>query len=287
MLLGAALLAAVPASAAEFPPKIGAFAYPAGHAPAIEPVSFDAALPTDDFPPSPPKPPTPAPTVVASAAAAATPAAAAGTPATPAAPALTRTELCAIVAFEAATNKLPLRFFANLIEQESRFNPRVVSHKGAQGIAQFMPGTAAEWSLNDPFEPIQALNASAKFLSYLLARFGNLGLAAAAYNAGPGRVSDWLAKRGGMPAETQHYVRRITGLPVEEWGKQDAKDAEISFPLLTQCPQFRLPGDPVLMRMAAQDVDVPGRPGASKRRARGWWFGKHISILKYVDMRPR
>ena len=115
--------------------------------------------------------------------------------AAPASPPLpSRSELCSAVAFEAANNKLPLRFFAKLIQQESSFNPNVVSHKGAQSIAQFMPGTAAERGLNDPFEPIQALGASTRYLADLLERFGNLGLAAAAYNAGPQRVSDWLAK---------------------------------------------------------------------------------------------
>jgi len=82
-----------------------------------------------------------------------------------------------------------------------------------------MPGTAAERQLLNPFDPIQALPKSAEFLSELRRQFGNLGLAAAAYNAGPRRVREWLAGSGGMPAETRSYVAAITGLSVEQWAK--------------------------------------------------------------------
>ncbi len=80
-----------------------------------------------------------------------------------------------------------------------------------------MPGTASERGLSDPFDPASAIPASAKFLAELARRFGNLGLAAAAYNAGPNAVSDWLAGTGYMPIETQDYVLAITGHDVEEW----------------------------------------------------------------------
>src|SRR5205814_6611619 len=63
-----------------------------------------------------------------------------------------------------------------------------VSPKGAEGIAQFMPGTAAERGLANPFDPEQAIPHAARFLAELKRRFGNLGMAAAAYNAGPARV---------------------------------------------------------------------------------------------------
>ena len=101
--------------------------------------------------------------------------------------------------------------------QESSFNPRDVSRAGAQGIAQFMPKTAIYYGLINPFEPIHALNVAARFLRELHGRFGNLGLAAAAYNAGPGRVSNWLAKRGALPGETRNYVIRITGRVADRW----------------------------------------------------------------------
>ena len=108
-------------------------------------------------------------------------------------------------------------FFANLIWQESSFDTRTISRAGAQGIAQFMPRTAVQFGLINPFEPIHALNVAGKFCASCNEQFGNLGLAAAAYNAGPRRVHDWMAKRGELPGETRNYVIRITGRPVEQW----------------------------------------------------------------------
>ena len=69
----------------------------------------------------------------------------------------------------------------------------------------------------NPFDPIHALHAAGKFLNKLVAQFGNLGLAAAAYNAGPGRVSAYVAKRRGLPEETRNYVVRITGKTADKW----------------------------------------------------------------------
>jgi soluble lytic murein transglycosylase-like protein len=131
---------------------------------------------------------------------------------------------CLVLAKAAATHDLPLDFFVRLIRQESNFDPNSVSHAGAQGIAQFMPGTARWRGLADPFEPLQALYESARWLRELREQFGNLGLAAAAYNAGPRRVQDWLAGRGELPGETRAYVRIITGRPAEEWARGSAED---------------------------------------------------------------
>ena len=125
--------------------------------------------------------------------------------------------VCSAVASVALANNLPIPFFANLIWQESSFDSKTISRAGAQGIAQFMPKTAVEVGLINPFEPIHALNAAGKFVSDLRRQFGNLGLAAAAYNAGPRRINDWLAKRGELPGETRNYVIRVTGRPAEEW----------------------------------------------------------------------
>ena len=80
-----------------------------------------------------------------------------------------------------------------------------------------MPGTASERGLADPFDPAAAIPASAKLIAELAQRFGNLGLAAAAYNAGPNAVAGWLAGNGSLPIETQDYVLAITGHDVEEW----------------------------------------------------------------------
>src|SRR6516164_7762323 len=127
-------------------------------------------------------------------------------------------EICRTLAQSAVDNQLPVEFFTRVIWQESRFDPEAVSPKGAQGIAQFMPQTASGRGLTDPFEPLQALRESASYLRELRATFrGNLGLAAAAYNAGPGRVEAWLAGRRGLPSETRAYVRIITGYTAEAW----------------------------------------------------------------------
>jgi hypothetical protein len=131
--------------------------------------------------------------------------------------AVSREEICNSVAEAAQAHDLPIAFLASLVWQESRFEPKAVSPVGAQGIAQFMPKVAAAYGLADPFDPIQALPASARFLRELFDQFGNLGLAAAAYNAGPKRVLDWMANRGRLPAETRTYVLNITGRPADQW----------------------------------------------------------------------
>jgi hypothetical protein len=135
-----------------------------------------------------------------------------------------RESICLMVEAAARANGLPVDFFARVIWQESRFQPDVVgpvtrSGARAQGIAQFMPGTAAERRLLDPFDPVEALPKSAEFLAQLRDQFGNLGLAAAAYNAGPQRVRDLIAGARALPAETRNYVLAITGHSVEDWLK--------------------------------------------------------------------
>ena len=125
--------------------------------------------------------------------------------------------LCRLIEGSAKTQNLPVPFLTRLIWRESSFRVGVVSPAGAQGVAQFMPGTAKERGLSDPFDPEQAIPHAAHFLADLKRQFGNLGLAAAAYNGGPGRVTNWLAGSGGLPAETRAYVIAITGRPAEEW----------------------------------------------------------------------
>ena len=135
-----------------------------------------------------------------------------------------REAMCLMIESAARANGLPLEFFARVIWQESRFQSDAVgpvtrSGERAEGIAQFMPGTASERRLLDPFDPVQALPKSAEFLSELRAQFGNLGLAAAAYNAGPHRVQEWLAGSGYLPEQTRNYVAAITGTSVDDWAK--------------------------------------------------------------------
>ncbi len=138
--------------------------------------------------------------------------------------------ICNALAAAAQENDLPIDFFTRLIWQESRFDPTAVSRAGAQGVAQFMPATATWRGLSDPFDPLEAIPKSAKLLRDLRREFGNLGLAAAAYNAGSGRVHDWLAGRRGLPGETSAYVRIVTGRSPEQWvgGKVDAGDTRLA-----------------------------------------------------------
>lgn len=128
----------------------------------------------------------------------------------------------------ATAHAVPIDYFLRLINQESGFNQRAVSRAGAQGIAQFMPGTAAMRGLKDPFDPAEALPKSAAFLSELTRRFGNVGLAAAAYNCGANCVANWLAGRGRMPLETRGYVLAITGRAVQDWAPAGVRLREAS-----------------------------------------------------------
>jgi hypothetical protein len=140
-----------------------------------------------------------------------------------------RESVCLMIESAARAHNLPLEFFARVIWQESRFQTNVVGPRTrtgdrAQGIAQFMPRTAAERGLLDPFDPVQALPKSAEFLRELADQFGNLGLAAAAYNAGPGRLREFLSARRPLPAETRNYVLAITGISVDEWAASGKRE---------------------------------------------------------------
>ncbi len=152
----------------------------------------------------------------------------------------TREAMCLMIESAAKVQDLPLEFFARVIWQESRFQSDAVgpvtrSGQRALGIAQFMPGTANERRLLDPFDPVQALPKSAEFLSELRQQFGNLGLAAAAYNAGPRRVQEWLAGSGPMPQETRNYVIAITGASVDDWAAA-AKNGNRNGKMLDRAP---------------------------------------------------
>ena len=127
----------------------------------------------------------------------------------------------AVPSFVPAAYREPLRraasrwsvgaaLLAAQLQQESGFNPRSVSSAGAQGIAQFMPGTARSYGLSDPFDAPAAINAQAHLMHDLLRRFASVPLALAAYNAGPGRVAAcWCVP---PIAETQAYVARIVAI---------------------------------------------------------------------------
>lgn len=146
-------------------------------------------------------------------------------------------EICDTLTKSAQINNLPAPFFIRLLFQESRFNPGVISSAGAQGIAQFMPDTASDMGVENPFDPALAIPASARLLSSLVRQFGNLGLAAAAYNAGPKRIQDWLGSKGKgkLPDETQGYVKTITGHPVENWSEAAARHPGEKLPRRAPC----------------------------------------------------
>jgi hypothetical protein len=120
------------------------------------------------------------------------------------------TDLRALALEVAEKYNLDPKLFNALINQESGFNPKAVSHAGAQGLTQLMPKTAQSLGVTDPFDPRQNLEGGAKYLAQMLRQFnGDRSLALAAYNAGPGAVKRY----GGIPpfSETQNYVKKILG----------------------------------------------------------------------------
>jgi hypothetical protein len=209
----------------------------------------------------------------------------------------TRESICLMIESAARESGLPLEFFARVIWQESRFRPDAIgpvtkSGRRAQGIAQFMPGTASERGLLDPFNPVLALPKSAEFLAELREQFGNLGLAAAAYNAGPRRVQEWLAGTGPMPGETRNYVSAITGSSVEDWakaekgGKQPQRMPTSScrelMALLKQAPNPFIAGLEQRVTLAAGKVwGVQLAAGFSRDKALAM-YGRAVSRLSSV-----
>ena len=197
---------------------------------------------------------------------------------------------CQAMAAAAAANDLPAAFFMRLIWQESRFNPDSVSPAGAQGIAQFMPETARLNRLEDPFNPHEAIAKSAQLLRELNRQFGNLGFAAAAYNAGPGRVRDWLAAHRLLPDETQAYVRLVTGRTIEEW--TNGQNVSLNLPAARGLPCDLGPELSNLARLPTQQiairkpwgVEVVGGPTNDKALARyREWLPKYATIVAHRE----
>ncbi len=127
------------------------------------------------------------------------------------------TPVCRSVEAAARANLLPVAVLTRLLWVESRFQAGAVSPAGAQGVAQFMPATAEERGLFNPFVPDHAIRQAAKLLADLDLQFGNIGLSVAAYNSGPGRVAKWLAGNEALPRQTRDFVHVITGHTAEEW----------------------------------------------------------------------
>ncbi len=140
-------------------------------------------------------------------------------------------DICQHIESAARRHILPAGFFARLLWQESRFDPNALSPAGAQGIAQFMPGTAKIRGFTDAYNPAEAVERSAHYLGELIRIYGNPGLAAVAYNGGERRADGFL-QGGGLARETVNYVPIITGLSAEIW-----RDAP------PEAHDFRLDGD--------------------------------------------
>ena len=137
-------------------------------------------------------------------------------------------DVCRVIEDAATEHGIDTGYFARLLWQESLFDPGAVSPAGAQGIAQFMPGTAALRGLQDPFNPVDAIRASAEYLAELTDRFGNLGLAAAAYNSGEARTTDFLNADRTLPGETRAYVQIITGHSARTWRDDTPKNVDFA-----------------------------------------------------------
>ncbi|KXY44126.1 lytic transglycosylase [Bacillus toyonensis] len=113
------------------------------------------------------------------------------------------------------TYGIPKTLIQKMIEVESNFNPKTVSHAGAMGLMQLMPANVKEMGVKNPFSPAESIEGGVKELSgYLKKNNGDLVLALASYNAGPGNVR----KYGGVPPfkETQGYIKKILNIDVSK-----------------------------------------------------------------------
>lgn len=116
-------------------------------------------------------------------------------------------ELLRLIENQAYDRELDPRLVQAVVQVESGYNPRALSNKGAIGLMQLMPGTAAQLAVDDPWDVEQNLRGGTSYLRQMLDRFGDLELALAAYNAGPEAV----VKHSGIPPyeETRAYVRKV------------------------------------------------------------------------------
>jgi hypothetical protein len=167
--------------------------------------------------------------------------------------------ICRTIFDAAQYNGLPAGFLARLIWTESGFNSAATSSAGALGVAQFMPQTAAQRGLANPRDPFPAIYHAARLLAELQRQFGNLGLAAAAYNAGSARLAKWLQGVSPLPLETRLYVMAVTGRPPEDW-------AALRTSLYATTASYPLPG----LDCLTAETKVVRHDGGTRAPAAGW-----------------
>jgi len=177
--------------------------------------------------------------------------------------------ICRMIEASARANRLPVGFLTRVIWRESSFRTGAVSPVGAEGVAQFMPGTARERDLADPFDPEQAIPKAARLLADLDRRYGNLGDAAAAYNAGAGRVDAWRQGRAALPAVTQAYVSAVTA------GSPSGDDAETCLGLVAELRRPDAGGDVAQQILAPWGVQLAGN------------FSKQLALAAFYRVRGR
>jgi hypothetical protein len=176
----------------------------------------------------------------------------------PATPKIDKSHYRDLVETAASRWNVDADLISSVIATESNFNARAVSRRNARGLMQLMPSTAAQLGVHDVFDPKQNIDAGTRYLGDLLQRFRNdMGLALAAYNAGPQRVQQY----GRIPpyAETTSYVRRVqknywtakspakpqTEKPeTHKSGDEKNLNPEELFPALRAAPSFDLPIKP-------------------------------------------
>lgn len=162
----------------------------------------------------------------------------------------------ALITQAATQHNIDPSVFRALLMRESSMNPNAVSPAGAQGVAQFMPGTAAQFGI-DPFNPQQAIPAAAMYLRQNLNRFGgDYGQALAAYNWGPGNVAKF--GMAGAPPGVQRYVASLLGPNRVRPAAGPAPVADMTVPASVSLPPQESPADAGTPSLASLLVAPPG-----------------------------
>ena len=203
-----------------------------------------------------------------------------------------RQSVCLMIEASARAHNLPLEFFARVIWQESRLPARRgrPAHAQRRPRARDRPVHAAHRGRARPARSVRsgagAAGSSAEFLLELADQFGNLGLAAAAYNAGPQRVRDPMAGARTLPAETRNYVYAITGISVDEWARSGQR--EPVQPVKPNCEQLmallhRAP-NPFVAKLEERVNLVAGSPWGVQLSA---GFSRDRALASYAEIAKR